>query len=270
MEERVAADGAIPSYAVHGQGQPLVLIMGLGGTKEAWGLQVHAFKRRYRVITFDNRGVGRTGVGQQPITVEVMAHDTITLLDHLGIDSAHILGYSLGGLVAQEVAIRFPQRVKKLILVSTVALGAEPDPSTAGIPNALGMEPAEVQQGMKSADLEKILPALTERAFNRRGYRLLLRPMTRLFMQRIELDGLAGQLMAAARARTLDRLGSIQAATMVLTGTGDRLVDPAASRVLASRIPNAKLVMIEGGSHAFAIEMSRHFNRAVLDFLKES
>jgi len=270
VKERVDTDSAIPGCAVHGQGPPFVLIMGLGGTKEAWGFQVHAFKRYYRVITFDNRGVGQTGGEQQPITVEVMADDTIALLDHLGIDSAHILGYSLGGLVAQEIAIRFPQRVKKLILVSTLALGAEPDPSTAGIQKALGLEPADVQQGIKSADLEKILPVLIGRAFNRWGYRMLAGPLGRLYAQRIELDGLAAQLMAGARARTLDRLGSIQAATLVLTGTGDRLVDPAASRLLASRIPNAKLVMIEDGSHAFAIEMSGRFNRTVLDFLKES
>jgi 3-oxoadipate enol-lactonase len=273
----VQANVTIPNYTVQGRGEPLVLIMGLGGPKEAWGFQANAFKRHYRVITFDNRGVGQTAVGQQAITVEVMADDTLALLDHLGIDSAHILGYSLGGLVAQEIAIRHPERVKKLILVSTVAIGAEPDEISAGMAKRLGLEPAGSQRDVTSADLQKLMRLVAERSFNRWAFRTVMRFQLTLmgFLLRHHPgrmkggDGLAAQFMAAASANTLERLGSIQARTLVLTGAGDRLVDPEASRVLASRIPNAKLVMIEGGSHAFAIEMRRQFNRAVLEFLAE-
>jgi pimeloyl-ACP methyl ester carboxylesterase len=209
-------------------------------------------------------------MADEPITVEIMAEDTLALLDYLGIDSAHILGYSLGGLVAQVIAIRYPERVKKLILVSTVALGTEPDPSTSGIPKALGLEPSDIEQGLKSIDAEKVLPAVLELSFNRWAYRTLMRLFARRYARRVRHEGLAAQFVAAAGMNTLEGLGSIQADTLVLTGAADRLVPPSASRVLAGRIPHAKLVMIKGGSHAFAIEMRGRFNRAVLDFLNEN
>ena len=267
--ERAHGGSAIPSYRVDGKGQPLVLIMGLGGRKEDWRPQVRAFKRYFRVITFDNRGVGGSSRLPGQITIEAMVGDTLALLDHLGIDRAHILGYSLGGIVAQQIAIRYPERVNKLILASTVAVGDESDGSVEGLQKALGLKQDGGQQGLEGVDARRIMPAVTDLAFNRWQYRLIVRLLAPLLAQRIGLEGLTGQFQAAADVNTLDRLGSIEATTLVLTGTDDRLVDASASRVLASRIPRAKLVMIEGGSHGVAIEMRRRFNQAVLDFLRE-
>jgi 3-oxoadipate enol-lactonase len=268
--ERANTGSAIPTYRVEGQGQPLVLIMGLGGTKEAWVFQTRAFRQYYRVITFDNRGVARSEEQQQPFTIEVMANDTLALLDHLAIDQAHILGYSLGGMVAQDIAIRYPERVMKLILASTMALDGETERATADVQRALGLEPGDRQQSVESVDLRHVMQSFIELSFNRWQYRLALGLLARLYMPRLTPEGLAGQMQAAASANTLDRLGSIQANTLVLTGTGDRIIDPSASEVLASRIPRAKLAMIEGGSHAMALEMSGRFNEAVLDFLREN
>jgi pimeloyl-ACP methyl ester carboxylesterase len=261
--------GAIPAYRVDGQGQPLVLIMGVGGTKEAWAFQTRAFRPYYRVITFDNRGVGRSEGQQRPFTIEVMVNDTLALLDHLGIDQAHILGYSLGGIVAQEIAIGHPERVMKLILASTLARGGATQDVTIGARRALGLEPGDRRQRVEILALRHIMPSLIELSFNRWEYRLALGLLARLYVRRIRPEGLAGQMQAAASANTLDRLDRIEATTLVLTGTGDRLIDPSASKLLASRIPHAELVMIEGGSHAMAIEMRGSFNAAVLDFLRE-
>jgi pimeloyl-ACP methyl ester carboxylesterase len=244
--------------------------MGLGGSKEGWGLQVIAFKRHYQVITFDNRGVRCKKTQQQSFTIEVMADDTIALLDHLGVERAHILGYSLGGIVAQEIAIRYPERVRKLLLTSTLAAGADSLHSTASVQQALGLESGATEESMQSIDLEGVMPRIIGLTFDRFLFRTLIRPFARPYARWIGLNGLAGQLMAPARANTLDRLGSIQAPTLVLTGDRDRVVDPSASRLLASRIPNARLVMIEGGSHGLAIEMSGQFNREVLSFLSEN
>jgi 3-oxoadipate enol-lactonase len=267
--ERLNAGGAIPAFRVDGQGQPLVLIMGVGGTKEAWAFQIRTFRPYYQVITFDNRGVGRSEGQQQPFTIEVMVNDTLALLDHLGIDQAHILGYSLGGVVAQEIAIGYPERVMKLILASTLARGGATEDVTVGAQRALGPEPGDGRQGVEALGLRHAMPSLIELSFNRWGYRLVLGLLARLYVRRMRPEGLAGQMQAAARANTLDRLGSIQAKTLVLTGTGDRLIDPSASKLLASRIPHAELAMIEGGSHAMAIEMRGTFNAAVLDFLRD-
>jgi len=261
---RCSEEGTVPCHTVQGQGQPLVLIMGLGGSKEAWIFQTTAFRRHYQVITFDNRGVDSTRAGSQPCTIELMAADTIVLLDHLGIESAHILGYSLGGLVAQEIAIRYPTRVRKLILASSVAVGGESERSTAGVQKALGLEAGSAEQRV---NLERVMPVLVDLAFNRWAFRRLVGLVAGSYTRRLRLEGLAAQLQASAGANTLDRLGSIRATTLVLTGTKDRVVDPSASRLLASRIPHAKLVLVENGSHALAIEMSRRFNREVLGFL---
>jgi 3-oxoadipate enol-lactonase len=268
--DRANTGSAIPTYKVEGQGQPLVLIMGLGGTKEAWVFQARAFRQYYRVIKFDNRGVDRSEKKQRPFTIEVMVNDTLALLDHLAIDRAHILGYSLGGMVAQDIAIRYPGRVMKLILASTLAPDGETEDVRAGAQRALGVESGDRRQSVEGVDLRHLMQSLIELSFNRWEYRLALGLLAKLYMPRVTPEGLAGQMHAAAGANTLDRLGSIQAKTLVLAGTGDRLIDPAASEVLASRIPHAKLVMIEGGSHAMAIEMSGRFNELVLDFLREN
>ncbi len=265
--EQLNSRDKLPSFRVDGHGEPLVLIMGLGGRKEAWVPQTWAFKRHYRVIAFDNRGVDKTRVQEEPITIELMVADVLALLDHLGIDKAHVLGYSLGGLVAQELAIRYPERVKKLILASTFAAGVEYDPSAHGLAKALGLQPGQKQLTIEGPDVKRAMSAVLELSFNRWAYRMAARILARVFPQQFEDSGVAGQFQAGANANTLDRLGSIQAPTLVLTGAADRLIDPAASRLLASRIPHARLVMIEGGSHAFAIELTQQFNRAVLDFL---
>jgi len=261
--------GGVPCYAIHGHGQPLVLIMGLGGSKEAWLLQVPALGRHYQVITFDNRGVDSTRAEAHEFTIEDMAADAIALLDHLGIESAHILGYSLGGLVAQELAIRHPSRVRKLVLASTLAASGESRLVTEGALAALGLDASSTAQGMSPGSLEKVMPALVSLAFNRWGFRTLTRLLAGTYSRRLRLDGLAAQLRAPAGANTLERLESIGAKTLVITGTRDRVVDPSASHTLAARIPHAKLVLVEGGSHAFSIEMSRRFNREVLDFLRQ-
>lgn len=268
--DRANAGGPVPAYKVEGQGQPLVLIMGVGGTKEVWFFQVRAFRPYYRVITFDNRGVGRSEGQPQPFTIETMVNDTVALLDHLAIDQAHILGYSLGGVVAQEIAIRYPQRVTRLVLASTLALGPEADGSAPGARGALNLEPGAGRQSAADLNPRRLMPSLIELSFNRWPYRLVLGLLGRLYAGRVKPEGLASQVQAAAGANTVDRLGSIRADTLVLTGTGDRLINPSASNILASRIPHARLVTIEGGSHAVFVERSGRFNRAVLDFLRES
>jgi pimeloyl-ACP methyl ester carboxylesterase len=107
------------AYDVYGQGEPLVLIMGLGGTRQSWVFQKRAFSKHFKVITFDSRGIGKSDKPDEPFTIKTIADDTIGLMDHLNIDKAHILGVSHGGRVAQEVAINYPDRVNRLVLAST-------------------------------------------------------------------------------------------------------------------------------------------------------
>jgi len=108
-------------YVDAGAGEPLVLVMGFGGDHLAWGLQLPAFAARFRVIAFDNRGVGQTDAPDIPYSIAMMADDTVGLIDALGIDRAHVCGVSMGGMIAQEIALRHPARVRTLALHATLA-----------------------------------------------------------------------------------------------------------------------------------------------------
>ncbi len=261
-------------YKVHGQGEPLVLIQGLGGPRSGWIFQTRAFKKYYRVITFDNRGVGKSDKPSSPYTVRTMADDTIGLLDYLGVDKAHVLGVSLGGMIAQEIAINYPDRVNKLILGCTTAGLGDIERTEEEVRRAIGL-----REDFTEADIEalylrsmgKIMATITSLAFNRRLFKVVLVPGAKIYFRfgRV-VKGIVGQVGAAVGHSTLDRLHQIKAPTLVIVGTEDKLVPPRSSEVLAERIPNARLVKVEGGSHSFFVEMRGRFNKEVLDFLAGS
>lgn len=254
-------------YQVHGQGEALVLIPGMGADHTCWIRQVPAFRKHFRVITFDPRSIGRSTRPGEPYAFRVLADDVAGLLDHLGVEKAHILGQSLGGVVAQEMAIDHPQRVRKLILVSTLA-GGDAEGFNPAVAETLVGEEEAAGPGISGMDTRKTMKTLLALAFNRWPYRQATPLLCRLFVKPEMFDGLSDQARATAGHTTVDRLPLIQARTLVMTGTGDRIIWPRATQRLAAGIPNAKLVMVEGGSHAFSLEMAARFNREVLDFLR--
>ena len=256
-------------YQVHGQGHPLLLIQGFGGGHEGWFFQTRAFKKHYQVIVFDNRGIGRTDRSPAPYTIKTMADDAIGLLNHLGIDSAHVLGMSLGGMVAQEVAISYPERVRKLVLVCTSPGEGEITDIDPEMLKAIGIKEGSSQPDLRSVDFHKTVSAIVSLAFNKRLYRMVLVPLSKYHLKRVGVEGHLEQMEAVVGHSTLDRLHLIEAPTLVITGTEDRIVLPRSSEEIASRIPNARLVKVEGGSHAFFMEMRGRFNREILDFLRE-
>ncbi len=265
---RTKVNGVNIYYEVHGKGEPLVFIMGLGGPGSGWFFQLNAFRKHYRVVIFDNRGVGKSSKPNEPYTVRTMADDTIGLMDHLGIDKAHIVGTSLGGMIAQELAINYPERVDKLVLVCTTADTGNINDSVV---REMGLEAgasAEDLEALANKDLQQVMGAVTSLAFNRRLFQLCIVPIFKVFLRYIGVGGIKGQLRAANSHSTLDRLRDIKAPTLVIVGTGDRIIPFTSSETLADRIIGARLVKFEGGSHAFFVEMSGRFNREVLGFLK--
>jgi len=247
------------SYQVEGQGEPLVMIMGFTAGRIGWMPQIRFFKKYYRVITFDNRGVGKSDKPPGPYSTRMMADDTVKLMDLLGIEKAHIMGASMGGMIAQELAINYPQRVMKLILACTYASQDGTGGDTQEQAHVLQLTPWEKASAMIGL------------AFNKPLYRfifgLLARVQTR-FVGTSGAVGIDGQSEACRQHNTLDRLPLITASTLVIVGTGDRIIKPVSSEVIAGKIPNAKLVKVEGGSHYFSFEMKNVFNREVLNFLK--
>jgi pimeloyl-ACP methyl ester carboxylesterase len=261
---KATVNGISLNYKVHGDGEPLVMVMGFGGPRLGWFHQIRAFRKYYRVVTFDNRGIGGTDKPKESFTLETMMEDTLGLMEHLGIDRAHVLGYSLGGMIAQELAIRHPERVSKLILASTVSTTRQLSPE---LREKLGLGEEFSDEEARQVDPMKAMGFLISMSFNKWWYRTFLPAMVPVMSLLRWSKGLKGQKDAVVGLDTADRLPRIQAPTMVMVGTKDKVTPPEASEEMASGIPGAKLVKVAGGAHGYALEMRKEFNKEVLDFL---
>jgi 3-oxoadipate enol-lactonase len=262
-------------YEEHGSGEPLLLIMGLATDSTGWLLQVPALSERYRTIVFDNRGVGRTSKPAGPYTIAQMADDTAGLMDAIGLESAHVLGISLGGMIAQELVLRHPRRVRALVLACTYAAPDENiRQNRTSLSDQLGVkadETGKVTVDVSSIDPMMLFQTLLPRVFNPEFLATDLPKLMQIFAGALQygfsMEAVLAQVEASMGHDTTDRLSTIRSPTLVITGDADRLIPPRSSDVLAAGIPEAKLVKIPGGSHAFNFETPDAFNREVLDFL---
>jgi 3-oxoadipate enol-lactonase len=253
------SNGINIDYKVQGQGEPLVMIMGLGFDKSGWQSQVGFLGRHFQVVTFDNRGSGKSDKPAGPYSTSMMADDTVGFMDYLHIDKANILGVSMGGMIAQELAIKYPQRVRKLILGCTFATHDDKSGETPEWDKAIDL----CKQG-KFSPMVNLL-------FDKPLRRIIFTPLISILSRRMGTAGslaFSAQWEACLKHQTLERLALIKAPTLVIVGSNDRVIKPTSSEVLAKMIPGAKLVKIENGSHTFTIEMSAKFNGEVLNFLK--
>ena len=266
------------AYTERGKGEAVVLIMGLGANKESWFMNMPALSKYYRVIAFDSRGVGATDRSEEFYTMGRMAADTVGLLDVLGIDKAHIVGVSLGSMIAQEIAINFPQRVGKLILAATTPGMSDAankdvwDKKTAEMRRNTGLGEdfnERIMNDPGSLDVVKIMVRITAYAFNRLAFRIPMVLGARYYFNKVGPSGVLDQLRAVSKHNTIDRLDQIKAPTLVMAGMDDKIVPIEFSRIVAKFIPGAKFLAFEGGSHSFFMERSKHFNREVIEFLKD-
>jgi len=262
-------------YEAHGEGDPLLLIMGLAADSTAWLFQVPELARHYRTIVFDNRGVGRSSKPRGPYTIHEMADDAAGLLDVIGIERAHVVGVSMGGMIAQELTLRHPKRVRGLVLGCTFP---EPDAESerqrqfslarfGGRVTASGETEIDVSAVDPLMLFQHLLPRVFNQSFIDRELQKLLQIFGGALQYGFSLEAILGQVEAIMGHRATDRLREITAPTRVITGDADLLVSPANSDVLARNIPGAKLVKIPGGSHGFNFETPDVFNREVIDFL---
>ena len=248
------------NYQVTGQGEPLLMLAGLAMAHDGWHYQVAYFKSQYQTITFDNRGAGKSEKPAGAYSPKMLAEDTIQLMDYLKIKAAHVLGVSMGGLVAEEIAINYPERIKKLILSSTWA--CQDDDGNGITPLILAAAKLPIRKGAV-----RLVDASMDKTFDRWFLLPVLKIQCR-FMKETEAVGLMAQRDGVMAYYSLDRLPSIKAPTLVITGTKDRIIKSTSSDTIARNIPHARLVKIEKGSHSFFTEMHRVFNKEVLDFLK--
>jgi 3-oxoadipate enol-lactonase len=262
-------------YEEHGAGDPLLLIMGLAADSRAWLFQLPEFSRHYRTIVFDNRGVGRSSKPPGPYTIHEMADDTAALLETLRIERAHVVGVSMGGMIAQELVLRHPRRVRGLVLACTYP---EPDADIehqrrfsvsrlGGSINAAGEVKIDFTAIDPFAFFQHLLPTVFNPEFIQNELPKLMEMFSGALEYGFSLEAVLGQVEAVMSHKATDRLHQIQAPTLVITGDADRLVPPGNSDILARHIPNARLVRVPGGSHGFNFETPDVFNREVLGFL---
>jgi 3-oxoadipate enol-lactonase len=266
---RYAASGGLRiAYKLHGSAfttrPALLLIQGLGFDSSGWGAVIGHLRRRFRLVLMDNRGIGRSAAGS--VSVPAMVGDVLAVLDDIGIGAVHVLGASLGGMIAQDLAIRHPERVDKLVLACT----------TPGWPFAYPMPSASVRLIAASRRLppdvvarrhvENALSAITLKERPELVERILAR-------QRFAVPDPAirhGQAAAGASYVGGLRQRGIRARTLIVHGKADRVVDPRNARLLAARIPHAQLVTFPGLGHLFFWEDPAGFAVAVTSFLQDS
>ena len=253
-------------YLEAGSGEPLLLIMGFGGDHTAWALQMGALSACHRVIAFDNRGVGRTGAPDHRYTTAMMARDALGLLDALSIDRAHVIGVSMGGMIAQELALERPERVRSLHLGCTLA---RPDAYMLALNAAwremrigLGREATLRTLGLwlfspvTYAERPDLVEALLQNA--------LANPYPQ------SLAGFLRQGEAVASHNALDRLPAIRCPTLVSVAEDDILVPPRFSWEIVARIRGAELRVVPTAGHGYFLERPDVFNRLCLEFLARS
>ena len=254
-------------YEVYGGGEALLLIMGLGGGSALWFQQVPVFSRQYRVVTFDNRGTGQSDKPDTPYTMEMMVGDIAGLLEAIGIHAAHVFGVSMGGMIAQHFALHHPGRVTSLILGCTTCGGPH-----SAIPDAEAMILLFDMERMQGLPLEErareILPFLLNQDFIDNNPSSIQQLIATMMEHSTPPHGYMRQAQAIMGHDTYERLSEIKVPTLVIAGDADKLVPIENSRILASRIPKAELVILKNMGHGFNIEAADETNKAILDFLR--
>lgn len=251
-------------YESHGAGEPLVLIAGFASGAWNWFKQVDALSKDFQVITFDPRGVSRSEIETDiPVSIQTIADDVNELLDHLKIEKANILGASFGGFVAQEFALEYPERVRKLILACTSFGGKNHvAPSMEVLAAFASTDGLNTLDGVK----KYIIPAFTPEFVKARPDEV--ETVCNLREQNVVPENVYfQQLQSATTFDTESRISNIEAETLILTGDGDAVVPMRNSENLAKLIPHSTLKIFKNGSHMFFIEKSEEFNTTVKDFI---
>ena len=249
-----------------GEGEAVVLVPGFASGMWSWAWQTAALAQYFRVVTFDPRGLSHsTDDGSNPLSIELITDDMAAVLDAFEIEKAHILGLSFGGFVAQEFVLKYPKLVDKLVLASTSFGGVNHVSSSlkvlAAFASTEGLNSGErIRQYLAmsfSPDFVSTDPETVEEFCRLREENFVSESVY------------LGQLRSAFAFDAESRLPQIEAETLVITGDEDTIVPMQNSKNLAAAIPNAELVVIEGGSHMAFVSQSDRFNEIVREFLKK-
>ncbi|HWG42979.1 MAG TPA: alpha/beta hydrolase [Gemmataceae bacterium] len=250
-------------YDEKGSGEPLLFLNGLSGDHLYWRGQLRAFGKHYRCLAVDNRDVGQSNYATESYSIRDLADDVREMLDQLGLPPAHVVGLSMGGTIAQELALSAPQRVKSLVLVDTLARADEWFRGTLRAFELIRRQVADT-----AAFFEAILPWWVSHHFFDESDRVSwLRAILHQNPHPQRLDGFLRQLEALAQHDAESRLHDITCPVLVIAGEDDGVAPIRYSQQLHGQIPQAQLAVLHGVGHAPPIEDSGQFNARLAEFL---
>jgi pimeloyl-ACP methyl ester carboxylesterase len=267
MPQTATRTGVTLNYEISGEGDPLLLIMGTSGSILLWGELIPRLAQQYRVIAFDNRGLGGSGRGEGQISVASLAEDASALLAALDIPRAHVMGWSLGSAVLQELALAHPEQVATAIMYATWA-------RCDGFQRSVL---AALRHPYVTRDMETALAAaglaFSPQLLDHPDFEKMLEPMLPAFPQtEDQMQVTVEQWDADLAHDSLDRLGDITAPTLVIVGEQDLLTPPWQSKAVADAIPEARFELVTGpgSSHGLHIERPDDLERIVTGFLNDN
>jgi pimeloyl-ACP methyl ester carboxylesterase len=264
-----AVNGVRIHYNEAGTGDPLLLIMGFGMPGEAWLGSLPFFQPAFHTIYFDNRGTGQSDQPGGPYTIAQMADDAAGLLDHLKIGRAHVYGISMGGMIAQELVLRHPEKVRALVLGCTMCGGER---ATLGADEVIA-ELLAVVQGMSRMDpnewVERQLPLLFPRSWIEANPAIRdLLTIAAQIMPKTPPDTAQHAMEGIVNWTTYDRLPQVKAPVLILHGDQDLIIPVANAYTLAARIPGAQLHIVKGAGHGYPAQDPVAVHQLIVDFLQ--
>jgi 3-oxoadipate enol-lactonase len=242
-----------------GEGEPVLLIMGLGYTSCMWHRTRPRLAQRYRTLAFDNRGVGLSAVPPGPYSIATMAADAAAVLDAAGVTSAHVFGVSMGGMIAQEFALQFPARTQSLILGCTSPGGPSAVRAESKVIDVLLVRAMTIEQAR-----EAILPYIYDAGTPKEK---IVEDVTLRLPWLPSPEAYRSQLQAILSWEGYSRIAQITAPTLVIHGRSDALVPPGNGELIARRIPGAKFVLLENAGHLFLTDQTQPAHQEIFEFL---
>jgi pimeloyl-ACP methyl ester carboxylesterase len=253
-------------YEIHGEGFPLVMIHGFNANLDWWPpYLIDEVSKNFKTLFFDNRGAGRTDKPDIEYSMKMMADDTVSLMDALNIERAHVLGISMGGYIAQELVLNYPEKVEKLVLCSTTCGGAKAIPIP---PEAMQIVMRDREGLSQKEIIQNWIPILFSEDFIKNNSEFIENFIRRALIAPIPPYSSKRQLLGSARSNFARRLKKVNTPTLVLHGNKDIIFPPKNAEILAKLIPEAKTSIFENIGHLIFSETPEKVVKTLFDFLK--
>jgi pimeloyl-ACP methyl ester carboxylesterase len=256
-------------YDIHGEGVPLVLICGFTNSSETWESDlIYSLSKQFKLISFDNRDTGRSTRSSSDYTIKTMANDLASLLEKINVPRAHIFGHSMGGMIAQELVLNYPEKVNRLVIGCTWCGGNKFVASKEVMDFMQNLSDGIFPEMSRNEYVEYLLRFAYSPTFLKKNKESLVKRLINIKYPSTP-DTFIKHAQAISKFDTFDKLNGIKQPTLILHGEEDDWVIPYNSKILHRNIPDSKLIMIKDAGHVFIVEAREQVVKVMLDFLSE-